>query len=1342
MQGKSEPKARGVRRFRTLAAVFAILTGVVVPLVATPVATAAPCDAPVVNKIACENTKTGTADWMVQSLDDSIAGFTTDVSAAPGGTVQFKVKTNATQFRIDIFRLGYYGGTGAHLADSIPGTPATQPPCKTDSTGLYDCGNWSVSATWNVPATAVSGLYYAVFHRNDTGGENEAAFVIRDDTSTSKILYQTSDETWQAYNTYGGPNGDTGNSFYTGTGPGAQGAAYKVSYNRPLYGEGDENFIFNAEYPMVRFMEANGYDMSYTSDVDTARRGQLIKNHKVFITVGHDEYWSNEQRDNVESAKAAGVNMAFFTGNEVFWKTRWEPSIDGSNTALRTVVCYKETLADADIDPTNTWTGTWRDARFSPPADGGRPENSLLGHIFTVNGYRSDAMSVPAAYGKMRLWRNTPLATLATGNTYTSQPGTLGYEWDSVEDNGFQPPGVAQLSRTTVNITDGNYVLKNNGSVYGTGTKTHALTYYRDQTSGALVFGAGTVQWAWGLDDNHAFQTDTPTSDVRIKQATVNLMADMGVQPATLQAGLTAATASTDTAPPVVAITNAPPTTVAASYTVSGTVNDLAGKVAGVEVSVDGTTWHPADWAAGTTNWSYTYTPDTAGTPTLRVRAVDDSANLSAPVSANVSVSARTCPCGIWTPTTVPTTTTTTDPGPVEAGVKFQASSDGYVRGIKFYKGDGNTGTHTGSLWTADGQRLATGTFTGETTNGWQTLTLPTSVPVTAGTTYIASYYAPVGHEAADNYYFTGKSAKLDPLLAPASQAGNANGVFHSGGPGFPTQSYLDTNYWVDVVWGPDPGPDTRAPLMMSTDPGNDENSVALTATPSVTYDENIAPGSVQFTLTEPGETVAGTVSVSGTKVTFTPNEPLDPATTYTATVRGSDAAGNQATVVTWTFKTGSPRPAACPCTLWDDFTHPANPTDPDATAVELGTKVRFGGKGQVLGVRFYKGAGNTGTHTGSLWSANGTRLATGTFSGESTTGWQTLTFSSPVTVQANTTYVVSYFAPNGHPAGDNGYFTNPASYGPITGLGEGTDGGNGVYKVGAGFPSSTYRSSNYWVDVIFQNGLNGDTTPPTVTAQSPAPDAANTPIAGTVSTTFSEAIDPASVQFSLTDPGGAALTGTLSQSADQKTITWTPAARLAAGTTYLASMRAADVNGNPMPNAVTWHFTASTVQACPCSLFSSATVPLVLSADEATSLELGVRFSSSVAGSVTGVKFYKGGGNTGTHTGSLWTVDGQLLATGTFSNETASGWQTLTFATPVAIQPGTLYVASYTAPNGHYSANPFYFEQTGATSVPLTAAPTGSDAPNGVFNSGPGFPAATYRGGNYWVDVVFQPNP
>ena len=270
-------------------------------------------------------------------------------------------------------------------------------------------------------------------------------FIVRNDASTSDLFFQTSDTTWQAYNDYGG------NSLYEGS---PAGRAYKVSYNRPFdtNAETPEDFVWNAEYPMVRFLEANGYDVSYTTGVDTERLGDLIKRHKTFLSVGHDEYWSGGQRANVEAARAAGVNLAFFSGNEVFWKTRWENSIAGASTSHRTLVTYKETHANAKIDPNTAWTGTWRDPRFSPPADGGRPENGLTGTIFMVNCCTTD-MEVDGVDGQMRFWRNTRVANLNGGQSTTLGSGILGYEWDESPDNGFQPAGLIRLSTTTRNAS-------------------------------------------------------------------------------------------------------------------------------------------------------------------------------------------------------------------------------------------------------------------------------------------------------------------------------------------------------------------------------------------------------------------------------------------------------------------------------------------------------------------------------------------------------------------------------------------------------------------------------------------------------------------------------------------------------------------------------------------------------------------------------------------------------------------------------------------------------------------------------------------------------------------------
>jgi Domain of unknown function (DUF4082) len=136
------------------------------------------------------------------------------------------------------------------------------------------------------------------------------------------------------------------------------------------------------------------------------------------------------------------------------------------------------------------------------------------------------------------------------------------------------------------------------------------------------------------------------------------------------------------------------------------------------------------------------------------------------------------------------------------------------------------------------------------------------------------------------------------------------------------------------------------------------------------------------------------------------------------------------------------------------------------------------------------------------------------------------------------------------------------------------------------------------------------------------------------------------------------------------------------------------------------------------------------------------VKFKADANGSITGIRFYKGSGNTGTHIGNLWTTSGTKLASATFTNETASGWQQVTFATPVSVTAGTVYVASYYAPAGHYAADGGYFASTGVDNAPLHAIQNGVSGGNGVYayGSASSFPASTYNSTNYWVDVVFAP--
>ena len=768
----------------------------------TTAAAASACTAPA-NAIVAENCLSGnpSTEWDVSGAGDTtILGFSTQISVNKGSPISFKVNTNATSYRFDIYRMGYYGGMGARKVATIAPSatlPQVQPSCLSDpSTGLLDCGNWGVSGSWTVPATAVSGIYFARVVRTDTGGASHIFFVVRDDTSTSKLLFQTSDTTWQAYNEYGG------NSLYVGN---PAGRAYKVSYNRPFTTRttaSGQDWVFNAEYPMVRFLESNGYDVSYFSGVDADRSGSLILRHPTFLSVGHDEYWSAAQRANVEAARAAGVNLAFFSGNEVFWKTRWENSIDGSATPYRTLVTYKETTANAKIDPTAVWTGTWRDPRFSPPADGNRPENQLTGTLFMNNDTGVEyAITVPAADGKMRLWRNTVVANQTAGGVVTLPVGTLGYEWDTDPDNGFRPAGIVRNSTTTISSIG---VLQDYGSTYGQGTLTHYLTLYK-HASGARVFGAGTIQWAWGLDSHH--DRGNATADASMQQATVNILADMNAQPATLVSGLLPATATTDATAPVSTIVSpAPGATVSAgvAVTVTGTATDSGGGVVGgVEVSIDGgTTWHPA---TGRGSWTYSWLPAGAATVTIKTRAVDDSGNLEVPsAGTTITVKAQSCPCSVWSPAAVPGSTSIDDPGAVNLGMKFTSEVKGLVSGVRFYKGSGNTGTHVGALWSASGTLLGSVTFTGETASGWQQMNFASPIQIAANTVYVVSYYAPLGHYAGDNNGFSAAGVDNAPLHALKDGVNGGNGLYlYQSSNGFPNATWLGSNYWVDVVFTP-----------------------------------------------------------------------------------------------------------------------------------------------------------------------------------------------------------------------------------------------------------------------------------------------------------------------------------------------------------------------------------------------------------------------------------------------------------------------------------------------------------------------------------------------------------
>lgn len=1278
-----------------------------------------PC-APGGNKIACENSKPGTDPdvWEIGGAGDpAIQGFATDISVNIGQRIDFKIDTSASAYTIDIYRMGYYQGLGARKIASVTPSarlPQSQPACVTDvETDLYDCGNWGVSASWTVPSTAVSGVYIAHIKRS-TGDGSHITFVVRDDSSTSDVLFQTADPTWQAYNTYGGAY------FYGG---GSYGRAYKVSYNRPVLTRGRENgrdFFMSAEYAMVRFMERNGYDVSYFAGVDSDRRGALIKNHKVFLSVGHDEYWSKAQRANIEAARDAGVNLQFLAGNEGYWKTRYQPSIDGTSTPHRTLTSYKETWSNDKIDPDPEWTGTWRDPRFAPPSRGaGVPENALIGTQYQVN-FSDLPLTVSAAEGKYRLWRHTSIASLTSG-VATLAKHTVGYESNEDVDNGSRPAGLVRLSTTTGAVPE---YLQDFGNTVAPGTTTHNLTMYK-APSGALVFSAGTVQWSWGLDAYHDSAYAPEPADVRMQQAQVNLFADMGAQPATLMSGLVAATKSTDTTAPTASISG--PAAGAdqpngQNVTLTGTASDVGGRVAGVEVSTDG----GVSWSAatGTTSWSYTFRQKGLGTSQVRVRAMDDSANIGA--AATRSFNAQ-CPCSIFG-NEVPKLPAADDPYGVELGVRFVPLADGFVTGVRFYKGTGNTGTHVGSLWSSSGERLGQATFTNESATGWQSVTFQTPVAVAAGQPYVASYTSPNGRYALESWAFSARPVETAALMVDGGYGAPAGGVFAAPGQ-FPAQSHQNANYYVDVSFTTT---DSSALIALNQSPLPGSSSVPTGTTVSARYSKPLTAGSPALVLKDSnGATVPGATAYDPATrtVTFTPGAALAGFVTYTAKVTGTDTSGNPVSAGdTWTFTTVKPPnpPGVCPCTLFDDSLTPTLLEDADRTPVTLGVRFTPDTNGQVTGIRFYKGVNNTGTHTGTLWGTDGSVLATGTFSDESTTGWQTLTFAAPVTVRRDTTYVASYRTTVGRYSATPGAFAaanlsrSPLLVGSTA----------GAYTYGTGFPADSSTTS-YLVDVVFEKVAPSIA----ITGQDPASGATGVPRGTKVKVGFTAPV--AASGWSMTvSSGGTALPGSAALDAAGTQLVWTPTGQLPADVDVSVSLTGVVSRDGAVLAPQSWTFrTRSADSLARQSLFGDE-VPTVESADDGAPVELGVALTPSRNGYVTAVRFFKGAGNVGTHTGSLWTSTGTRLAQVTFTGETASGWQTATLATPVAVTAGTQYVVSYYAPAGHYSYTQNFF------SGPWTSGDLTAPAANNgryLYASGGGFPTFSWGASNYYVDVVFE---
>lgn len=511
-------------------------------------------------------------------------------------------------------------------------------------------------------------------------------------------------------------------------------------------------------------------------------------------------------------------------------------------------------------------------------------------------------------------------------------------------------------------------------------------------------------------------------------------------------------------------------------------------------------------------------------------------------------------------------------------------------------------------------------------------------------------------------------------------------------------------------------------------------DSVGVVQTVTVTFTKAVTATSVSLGVQDSnGIPVAGAVtpnSGTATTFTFTPTSRFATSSAYRAFVSGATDVGGDvmAGTVAWNFTTAA-APNLGPFNVFPSAYVPATPAYFDAGGTTLGMRFKSDVAGNVSGVRFYKGATNTGTHVGFLWDDTGVQLATGTFSGESGSGWQTLTFGSPVAIAANTVYVAGYFAPAGHYSTDFNLFASSYDFPPLHAPADNPAGDrNGVTLYGEGYPTQVGGSgvpagSSYGVDAVFDG-------------RSPGPSTTNVAVNSTIQMTYNVPIaNTPTVTVTGTSSGSVA--GTLSYNSTTHSFTFTPNANLANNDTFTVSVSGAqDAAGNTQVGTIIWSF-VTVAMSVSANIWANNTPTTVDSAD-ASPYTFGLEFTVDTAAHATGVRFYKSTANTGLHTGYLWSWNGSsatLLAQIDFSGETSSGWQLMNFNTSIALSSGQTYVVGVYMPSGHYSddTSGAHSLVSAYTNGHLTALANGSDFHAG---SGGAFSGAGGSNNNYWVDI------
>ncbi len=1279
------------------------------------------------NVIVVENCTPGTTAWRadsagpVGSSSSNIEGFATATSINAGGTVDVKVNTaDNAPYRIDIYRMGYYGGTHGRLVSTIPGLSGVeQPECQEGSgnTGLVDCSNWGVSATISTSASWPTGVYMLRIVRGDNGNDNNIMFVVRADGSHSDVLFGVSTATYQAYNNYGGRSlydfNSTGSNTVAGTA-----RAVKVSYDRP-YAQtytADHNWVGMHDVAAIGFVERNGYDTAYVASNDLHSSPAQVADHKSFVSPTHDEYWSTEMRNGVTSARNAGTGLFWIGSNQVYWKIRYESS-PFSGGANRVEVCYKTTASGA-TDPVSP-TGTWRD-----PAGANAPENALLGQMYIGDSDQEVfRLGVSAAEGKNRVWRHTDLATMAQGSSTTLGLKLVGWEWNDRVANGVEPAGVQTFTSSAVT---GELVQHNGRDYQANSPATATGTIYR-AASGAYVVSTGTNYWARGLDTDGEGYGELNSI---VQQATVNILADMGSRPttpisgvvvdtagaptvsdrtpsanatgvptdadlsATFDRSLDASTVTTSTFTLTTAAGAAVPATVSydeASKTVTLNPTNPLGANASYTAKLKGGTAGIAGWGgalAADVTWSFT---TGVGTPPVVLSTSPSSGDSGVAISSNVTatfdrdMTASTLTSSSFTLTpqlgtpvaatvtyTASTDTATLTPSaPLDPSRQYTATLTTAVKGVD---GTAMAATKSWTFTTADALTIttqvpaagATGVSPGAIARAVfsrsvdpTTLTTSTFTLTPAGGTKIT---ASVSYDAATRTANLTPSASLQ--LNKVYTATVAGTVKASDG----------SALGADVSWTFTTASSTpAAPTVVAQSPVASATAVATDSAITATFDRAMDATSItasSFVVKNPSNvTVAGTVSYDAPSQTarLVPTAALASGTVYTATLTTairSSAGTPMAATKTWTFTT-----ADCPCSMMGTALTPlsvgldvVDGRSGTGLTYELGTKFTVTKTMKLTAVRFNKAPGETGTHVGRIWNSSGTQVASVTFAGETASGWQKGVLSSPLTLTANATYTVSVGFNTRFSMTEGGLAASLVN-GPLASV---ADGANGVIANSAGtFPTQSWHTSNYFVDAIVANP--GTSTAPALASRTPVSGATGIDPGTAVTATFAGSLDPATVNtttFSLATAGGTAVPASVSYDDATKTATLTPTSPLAGTTSYTVKLTTGihSDDGTPLAAQTTWGFSTAAPSVIPAV---SGTSPAAGATGVSVTLPVQATFSTSLTASTVT-----------TSTFSLTTAGGATVpATVSYDDVT----KTATLTPSAALTGGATYTATIT---------------------------------------------------------------